>query len=118
MKLEDKLYIEEYLCKAVSLCLEAGYAIDKFGNMVFKDKNETIENINKLISDSTKEVEASESEIRDYLVHIYILKCRNSEFIKESTELISILESTKQDTEIDKANQNKDKNKSKEDDIK
>ena len=96
MRKEDKLYIESYLCKIVSLCAEANYKIDRLGNIVFKDKNKVIENINKLISESTQKLEASEEEIRNYLTYVYKQKSINSEFAKEGTELISILEESKQ----------------------
>lgn len=111
MRKEDKLYIESYLCKVVALCAEVSYRIDKFGNIVFKDKNKVIENINKLISNSTKELEASESEIRDYLIHVYKEKSINPEFAREGTELISILEETKQDKDKTENKVNNEQNK-------
>lgn len=111
MKKEDELYIESYLCKIVALYAEGNYKTDKLGNIVFKDKNKVIENINKLIANSTKCMEASESEIRDYLIDVYKEKSINPEFAREGTELISILEESKQDKEKTPDKVNNDNNK-------
>lgn len=111
MKLEDELYIEAYLCKIIELRVESKYKIDKFGNIVYKDKNEVIEEVRKLVSNPPKELEASEDEIRNYLIHIYEQRIINPEFKKEGTELISILRDTKQECkEIEDKNKGSLKN--------
>lgn len=97
MRKEDEIYVELHILRLVSLCAEINYTTDKFGNIVFKDKNKVIENINKVISDSTKLLEASEDEVRDYLIQIYKNKIELPEFTKEGTEILSILEELKPD---------------------
>lgn len=112
MKKEDKLYIESYVCKLVSLCAEADYRVDKFGNIVFKNKNKVIDNINKVILKSKEQgIEASEEEIRDYLIKIYQERSENPELTREAIEIISILELTKEnkDKTTDRVNNNPNK---------
>ena len=109
MKKEDKLYIESYVYKLVSLCAESNYKIDKFGNIVFNDKRRVIDNINKVIKDSKKQgIEASEKDIREYLIKIYQERSENPEITREAIEIISILEGSKEDKDnvTDKINTN------------
>lgn len=108
MKEEDKLYIESYVCKLVSLCAEADYRIDKFGNIVFKDKNKVKNNIKKVILDASKELELSEDEVRNYLIKIYSEKIINPEFTKEGEQLISLFQETVEQKEDKKVQEEKE----------
>ena len=96
MKKEDELYIELNLSSIIELHIEAGYSIDRLGNIIFEDKNKVKEKINKVISDSAEELDISEDEIRNYLIKIYTAKCSNESYIQEGTEIISILQEDKE----------------------
>lgn len=96
MNEEEKLYIESYICKMILLCAEANYKIDRFGNILFTDKNKVIEKMNQIILNSTNEIAASADEIRYYLIKIFKEKSLNPEFYKEGMEVISLLETSKE----------------------
>jgi len=105
MRKEDELYIELNLSKILELYIEANCGFDRLGNIIFEDKNKVKEKIYKAISDSAEELEASEEEIRNYLIKIYTSKCSNENYIKEGTEIISILQ---EDKELKQEEKNED----------
>ena len=72
--------------------------------MIFKDKAKLKEDINELILNTSKEIDVSEEEIRDYLIKLYQDKSQNKDFEKEGTDLILILQELGKDIEEDKDN--------------
>ncbi len=88
---EQKLYIELYLEKCISLTVEGDYHLDKFGNFVFKNKPALIEQIAHIISETGQEMNISAEEITECLLSIYKKRSKVNEHPEESLEIISIL---------------------------
>lgn len=104
MKKENEIYIELHISKLIEVSAELEYTTDKLGNMIFKDKAKLKEDINELILNTSKEIDVSEEEIRDYLIKLYQDKSQNKDFEKEGTDLILILQELGKDIEEDKDN--------------
>ena len=98
MKKEDELYIESELYKIVSLYAEADYELDKFGNIIFKDKSKVLQNISNVIDMASKEKNIPIDEIENYLIQVCkgkIEETQNPIFEREETEIIFIIEEIK-----------------------
>ena len=98
MKKEDKLYIETELYKIISLNIEAQYNLDKFGNIVFKDRAKALQKISTVIENASKEREIPINEIEDYIIQICrgkVEEMQNPLFEQEETEIIFIIEEIK-----------------------
>ena len=98
MKKEDELYIESELYKIISLYAESDYELDKFGNIVFKNKAKVLQNIGTVIENVSKERVIPINEIEDYLIQICrgkVEEMQNPLFEQEETEIIFIIEEIK-----------------------
>lgn len=93
MREEDKSYIESYLCKVIGICIKSDYTRDRLGNLTFKNRDKLVNNINRIIAETDSKLEASEEEIRDYLIETYKKKSIDPEYRVETQEFISVLES-------------------------
>ena len=111
MKEEDKIYIEIELSRIVSIYIEDEYDVDRLGNIIFRNKLRAIENIKNSILQTADKIGSSKEEIQDYLIKIYEEKLQNPNFIREGTELISILKDIKNEGENKKEKEEKIKNK-------
>lgn len=99
MKEEDKSYIEAYLSKVIGICINLSYTRDRLGNVTFKDRERLVNNINRLIVEADSKLEASEDEIRNYLIETYRKKSTDPEYRVETQEFISVLESMQENKE-------------------
>ena len=89
---EQKLYIELCLEKSISLTVEGNYDVDKFGNIIFKNKQALVEELNGIITDASQKIDIPSDEINEYLLRIYNEKSQRSKYPKESLEIISLLQ--------------------------
>lgn len=102
MREEDKSYIESYLAKVIGICINLSYTRDRLGNLTFKNRDRLVDNINRLITETDSKLEASEDEIRDYLIDTYRKKSTNPEYRVETQGFISVLESMQENKEEQK----------------
>ena len=110
MSEEQKLYIELYLEKYISLTVEGDYNLDKFGNLVFKNKTALVEQIANIINETEQKMNISAEEITECLLSIYKKKSEINKYPAESLEIISILgELNKKDKEETKQCNEKDR---------
>ena len=92
MKEEDKSYIESYVSKVIGICINSSYTKDRLGNVTFKNKEGLNNNINRLITQAARQLEASEDEIKKYLIQTYKKKGEEAEYRIETQGFISVLE--------------------------
>lgn len=91
MNYEEKIYIEEYVEEIISLTVEAGYNIDKFGNIVHNNRKETIKQLRNIIESIANESNLDKEQIKNYLIEIYFDRINGVENAQESKEIISLL---------------------------
>lgn len=92
MKRESKLMIEQYLLTLIKMELEINSDIDRFGNIVYRNKKELIEKINRDIERESKELEEDIEEVKKYLVQILENESSDKERIQESLKIKELLE--------------------------
>lgn len=95
MNHEEKIYIESHIERLVSMTVEAGYNVDRLGNIIYKDKSKTIEQLRKVLDDVVVNTNLDVEEIIDYLLEIYNGKINESNFAQEYKEINNILASIK-----------------------
>lgn len=95
MKQEQKIYIELYVEKIVSMTVEAGYNVDKFGNIIYEDKTRTIEQLQKILDGVVNNTNLDIEEILDYLIEVYNKKINMSDSFQEWREIKSLLTTIK-----------------------
>lgn len=105
MKKNSKLIIEQYLLTLIKMELEMDSDIDKFGNIVYRNKKELIEKINKDIERESRELEEDVEEVKKYLVRILENESSDKEKTQESLKIKELLEiNNKKLTDTDENN--------------